>query len=422
MKESDLKEYQLNQLKRLVEKMKEKSPFYGELYGSRKIGSFSDYAELPIINKTIMMKEFDRINTVGLNKSDCMKCAIKKELDKDYLGYYKDQFVIGLSSGTSGNKGLFITPKTMTKQIPALFLARGGIRLSDLPIRILFMLRVFSQGFDDINAPFIKLSYLSTMTKVNDIIVSAKEKRINILMAPPSLIRELLPRVSELPHFKRIITYAEVLEQEEKTRFIKAFKTEVVEIYQASEGQIASPCKCGNLHINEDLVYVELFSESGTIVNEPGIVAAKMLISNLINEAQPLLRYEMNDLVVLGEKCPCGSSFRRIDHIIGRNDDVFRFLNQDKKLIPVYPDLISRWIITVSDDIREFVATQIDDSSFNLVIDAPLSDQLSDAIKSRIEKELASYGIMVNLKIEFSKIDKPKNNQKTKRFRSNILK
>jgi phenylacetate-coenzyme A ligase PaaK-like adenylate-forming protein len=48
------------------------------------------------------------------------------------------------------------------------------------------------------------------------------------------------------------------LEPETKALLAGAFQAPVVEIYQASEGQIASPCRCGKLHINEDLVYVEL--------------------------------------------------------------------------------------------------------------------------------------------------------------------
>lgn len=416
MKKSEIEKIQLKRLKQLVKFVKEESPYYSEQYKNQSIESFSDYEKLPTMNKSIMMNEFDRINTVGIHREDCMEYAIRKELNKEYLGYYKDQFVVGLSSGTSGNKGLFITPKKMTKQIPSLFLARGGIKLTDLPVRILFMLRVFSQGFEDINAPFIKLSYLSTMTKVDEIISTAKEKRINILMAPPSLIRELLPSASLLPRFKRIITYAEVLEKEEKARFGKTFQTDIVEIYQASEGQIASPCKCGNLHINEDLVYVELFSESGNVVTEPGVIASKMIVTNLINEAQPLLRYEMNDVIVLGGECPCGSSFRRIDHIIGRNDDVFRFMNQKGEMIAVYPDLISRWIITVSDEIREFIATQTRIDTVDLLIDALPSEHLKEAIQSRFEGELAAFDIRINVNVEFSKIEKPEGNKKMKRF------
>lgn len=411
-----IEEYQTIQLMKMIELVRNKSPFYRDLYHDYSCDTLHEFAKLPTIQKAIMMSEFDRINTVGLIKNDCMEYAVKKELAKDYLGYYQDNYVVGLSSGTSGNKGLYITPKAMTKRIPALFLARGGLFLSDLPVRILFLLRVFSQGFDDINAPLIKLDYLSTMTPVQEILDKANRDKINILMAPPSLLRELLPRAKELPKFKRIITYAEVLEKEEKQRFIAAFQTEVVEIYQASEGQIASPCKCGNLHINEDLVYVELYDEAGNVVNESGKLATKMLVTNLINEAQPLIRYEMNDLIVLGDPCPCGSAFRRIDHIVGRNDDVFRLKNDSGEWIPVYPDLISRWIITSSDSIREFQATQSLDGTIHLVVDAPKSSETEVALRNRFSQELAFFGIHTNLEITFSSIEKPSGNRKMKRF------
>ncbi len=411
-----VEEYQWSQVHKIIELVLAKSPFYREQYLHKSYETKEDFAKLPTIDKSVMMKEFDRINTVGLSKKDCLEYAVQKEIAKDYLGYYQDKYVIGLSSGTSGNKGLYITPKAMTKRLPALFLARGGIFLKDLPVRILFLLRVFSQGFDDINAPFIKLDYMSTMTPVSKIIKKTIDDKINILMAPPSLIRELLPRASELPKFKRIITYAEVLEKEEKHRFVSAFGTEVVEIYQASEGQIASPCKCGNLHINEDLVYVELFDEFGMVVSTPGKLATKMVVTNLINEAQPLLRYEMNDLIVLGEPCPCGSNFRRIDHIVGRNDDVFRLKNHLDEWVPVYPDLISRWIITSSDEIREFQATQTAEDTIRLILDAPESGETLESIRNRFSRELAVFGIQITLEIVFAPISKPEGNLKMKRF------
>lgn len=411
-----IENYQWKQVKKMVDYAKANSPYYDEMYAGKPIESLKDFSKMPTIDKRIMMEEFNKINTVGLIKTECMDYAVKKELAKEYLGYYLDKYVVGLSSGTSGNKGLYITPKTMTKQIPALFLARGGIFLKDLPVRILFLLRVFSQGFQDINAPLIKLDYLSTMTPNEEIIKKINDDRINILMAPPSLIRELLPQAKNFPHLKRIITYAEVLTKEEKIRFTKAFNTEIVEIYQASEGQIASPCRCGNLHINEDLVYVELFDEKGNKVSETGRMAAKMIVTNLINFTQPLIRYEMNDLIVLGEKCECGSAFRRIDHIIGRNDDVFRFPNQKGEMIAIYPDLISRWIITISDDIREFVATQTSDHAIKLIVDATASEPLKKNIQARFSQELSVFGIEINMEIEFSAILKPEGNKKMKRF------
>ena len=252
-----IQRYQLKQLKKIYKKEKKNSVFYEELYRGFDFEKIEDFYTLPLINKTIMMDNFTTLNTCSIDKEDIVEYAVKKENDKDFLGYYKDDYVVGLSSGTSGNKGIYITPKKMTDRLPSVFLARGGFPLSLLPYKILFMLRVFSQGFEDINSKVVSLNYLSTMEEIDDVIQKINTQHINILMAPPSFIRELLPFSNKITSdLKRIMTYAEVLETEDKKRFEESFNTKVIEIYQASEGQIASTCKHGYLHINEDLVFV----------------------------------------------------------------------------------------------------------------------------------------------------------------------
>ncbi|MCF7932352.1 MAG: hypothetical protein K9K93_04205 [Acholeplasmataceae bacterium] len=408
--------YQLKALERLVRLAKDKSPYYKETLKDTTFQSLDDFHKLPSINKTIMMNHFSTINTCGLNKEDCMADALRREQEKDYLGYYQKKFVIGLSSGTSGNKGLYITPKALTKRLPAVFLARGGVGLRDLPLRILFMLRVFSQGFEDINQPGVKLTYLSTMTNPREVILTMNEERTNVLMAPPSMIRFLLPLAKDLiMPLKRVITYAEVLTKEDKAQFKSVFKTDVVEIYQASEGQIASPCRHGHLHINEDLVYVELYDHDNQLIQTPHMIGTRMVITNLVNTAQPLIRYEMNDLIVLDDPCPCGSSFRRIEKILGRHDDVIYALDSKDVLRPVFPDLFARWIITESDDIREFQVVQQDLSTINVKIDAPKTFDPS-RLKKRIEHALMEYDQHANIVVQVGPLELPKDKNKYKRF------
>ena len=365
------------------------------------------------------MENFSELNTENIQREDAMQFAVEKEKNKDYLGYYQNQFVLGLSSGTSGNKGLFITPKSLTKRLPAVFLARSGLSLRDLPYRILFLLRVFSQGFDDINAPFIKLNYLSTMTPPQTIIDTLNKNNTNILMAPPSLLNQLVPHVKDITvNLKKIITYAEVLTFEDKEKFKRLFKTNVIEIYQASEGQIASPCKEGNLHINEDLVYIELFDKNDQRIEKPHIIGHKMILTNLINRSQPLIRYEMNDMVVLDEPCKCGSSFRTIKKILGRDDDILYFYDHNNKVQVVYPDLFARWIITESDQIREFQVTQDTIGELRIIIDT-LNDYNSDQLKARVLNELSHFNLSAKVSIKKAPIPLPKDKNKFKRFIQN---
>ncbi|MCX6086373.1 MAG: hypothetical protein NTW63_01275 [Caldiserica bacterium] len=417
-----IRAYQLSELQKLVVFSMNHAPFYSDLYRGLPVGSLEDFRQLPSINKQIMMDHFDDINTCGLKLAAVRDYAVQRELYKEYLGYYQDQYVIGLSSGTSGNKGIYVTPKTMTERLPFAFLARSGLSSRDLPFRILFLLRVFSQGFEDINAPFIHLNYLSTMTPVDDIIRRINDDRINILMAPPSLVRQLLPWAGTITRpLKMIVSYAEVLEKEEKERFRRSFGTRVIEIYQASEGQIGSTCRCGNLHINEDLVFIELYDKNGEPVDRPGPLGTRMLLTNLINTAQPLIRYEMNDLIQLGERCPCGSSFRVIDKVLGRNDDVLYLANKNNILQPVYPDLVSRWIITTSDNIREFRVSQISHSRLEITIDVLDSTGETGAavverLRDRLTSELSSYGIDADVGIRVEAIRLPETMAKYKRF------
>lgn len=422
-----LRRYQEKQLFKLLDHSKKHSEFYKKQWMGKEIRSMKDFGQLPVINKQIMMEHFDELNTCGLRLSEVKEYALGKERNKDYNGYYKGRYVIGLSSGTSGNKGLYITPKAITRRLPAVFLARSGISLRRLPFRILFLLRVFSQGFADIHSPLIDLTYLSTMEPVDRIIRVMNEKKVNILLAPPSLLRLLIPYRDQIAApLKIIVSCAEVLEKEEKQRLKVVFGTPVVEIYQASEGPIASPCRCGSLHINEDIVLVELYDTLGNPVEKADQVASRMLVTNLVNFAQPLIRYEMNDLIVLDEPCSCGSSFRVIKKVLGRNDDVIYLQRKNKELQHLFPDLMARWIITTSDNIREFKVIQNSPTTLEVILDLfdsaePARKRVIDDLSLRIKEELSALELTADLSIRIERITLPDNRAKYKRFLVNPM-
>lgn len=421
---NQIKRYQERQLNKIYNFAVKNSEFYHDLYKDNQFHTMSDFYSLPIINKSIMMEHFSTLNTCGIDKEDIMKYAVDKEVNKDFYGYYKDEYVVGLSSGTSGNKGIFITPKHMTTRLPFVFLARGGFQLKLLPYRILFMLRVFSQGFEDINSKLVSLNYLSTMENIDTIINKINDQNINILMAPPSLVRELLPHSKEITSkIKRIMTYAEVLEVEDKNRFEKDFDTKVIEIYQASEGQMASACKQGYLHINEDLVFIELYDDQGNLIEEENVVGHKMIITNLVNYAQPLIRYEMNDMVILDTKCSCGSNFRRIKKVLGRHDDLLYFTDSQQQRKYIFPDLFVRWIMVCSENIREFQVIQDDINEVIIYLDLISKDQedIIQIVREKLVMELDTFDICKPvINIEFKDITLPKDKNKFKRFISNI--
>lgn len=418
---NQIKQYQLKQINKLMRYARKHSPYYKLNLPEKEIKDLKEYQEIPIINKQILMENLETTNTINASNQELNDYAIHNELQKQYLGYFRDRYVVGLSSGTSGNRGIYITDKKLTQQLPYIFLARSGISLRLLPFNILFCLRVFSQGFEDINSAFIKLTYLSTMEKVDHVISEINRLKINILLAPPSFVRLLLPYHHRITaNIKLIMTYAEVLPKIEKEKFKNIFQAQVIEIYQASEGQIASTCHAGNLHLNEDLVYVELFDKDGHLIEDENKIATRMIVTNLVNYAQPLIRYEMNDLIRLKSACSCGSKFRVIDEIIGRKDDILYFYDENYELTHLFPDLFVRWIISESDDINEFIVINHEIGHLEIILDVKANCNqvsLKQKLGTRIMNELSEFNISdYDLIINFQDISLPKDKNKFKRF------
>ncbi len=66
----------------------------------------------------------------------------------------------------------------------------------------------------------------------------------------------------------------------------------------------------------------------------------EMVVTSLRKEGMPLIRYRTRDITRhLPGQCPCGSPFFRIDRILGRTDDMFKF-----KGVIIYPGLIDQMI------------------------------------------------------------------------------
>jgi putative adenylate-forming enzyme len=416
----DLRDWQRSRCNELVRFAVSASPLYRRLYAGRDLENFE---ELPTIDKAVATEGFDDLNTAGLHRSEVEAFALGMEASGDQLRYLRGpdgrDFVIGMSSGTSGSRGLVVTERAISEGLPFVFAARSGLPIRLLPWRIVFMLRVFSKAFQDINAPLIRLDYVNTMTPVQAILDKVGRMRAKILMAPPSMLRILADHAPSMPSLRLLVSYAEVLEEADEAAIRWAFDLPLIQIYQASEGPIGCACRLGSLHINEDLVYVELLDGEGRPVTEPGQKARRMLVTNLYNRVQPLIRYELNDLVELGEPCPCGSGFRTIRRVIGRADDVLWFASGEGGRQYVFPDLVSRWIISASGLVSDYAIAQAGDDSLELRLsvtrDEAQAKALADVLAA-LRAGLERHGCLVPAIRFAGPVELPPPGMKRKRF------
>jgi len=143
------------------------------------------------------------------------------------------------------------------------------------------------------------------------------------------------------------------------------------------------------MHYWDDYIYIEIIDPiTGKTV--PDGEYGEIVITTLVKEGAPLIRYRTHDLSrILPEKCSCGSSFPRIDTIMGRTDDMMKikgvnvFPSQIEEVLGSFPELSSEYQIRIShldgkDTMRIYVET-------NGTVDfLDLAKRVAEKVKSKI--------------------------------------
>jgi putative adenylate-forming enzyme len=191
------------------------------------------------------------------------------------------------------------------------------------------------------------------------------------------------------PTFNKIISVAEVLEDDHKEFFKSIFNCPINQVYQCTEGFLGYTCKKGQLHLNEDFLEIKKkYLDSNKTRFHP-------VITDYLRSSQPIVRYELNDILHEGPVCSCGSKSTVISKIEGRSDDIFRFLKNGDEII-IYPDFIRRAVILASDQILNYSVTLIDKKIISLYLDVEKTSELPEIFKSvkfEIEKLLSEFDI-----------------------------
>ncbi len=119
-----------------------------------------------------------------------------------------------------------------------------------------------------------------------------------------------------------ILCSAEQLTDEVRLLLEKTFQCRVGNVFCSTEGgEVALLCDHGHMHLNPDWNIVEPVDADGKPV-PPGTMSDAILVTNLANAVQPIIRYRVDDSVILHDTpCPCGLPFPYVD-ILGRSDDL----------------------------------------------------------------------------------------------------
>lgn len=327
---------------------REHSPFYRSLY-ARWDGR--DWRTLPTIDKAAMMANFDGFTTRGLRKDAVMPRALAAERGEAVSS--ADGLTIGLSSGTSGHRGLFVLDERERMMWAGAILARMLPGVPRWGVRAAFFLRADNRLYQSVRSRWIRLRYWDVMTPLDEVVPQLREFQPDVVIGPPSLLGRLASVSGELRiQPRQVVSVAEVLDPGDAQAIEAAFGTPVGQVYQATEGLLAVTCPRGSLHLQEDLAAVQL---------EPLDDEGRMMpiVTDLWRRVQPILRYRLNDVLTLeSTPCPCGSAFRVLQRIEGRADDLCALAAIGGGQRTVAPDVIRRMILLADDRIEDYRVVQ----------------------------------------------------------------
>lgn len=325
----------------LVRHAREASPYYRELYRDLPDGVDSP-DRLPTTSKTELMARFDDWVTDRRVTRDAVAglVADPRRIGERLLGAY----TVAVTSGSTGSPGMFVIDdrnvrvnQALTTRMMRAFLGWRGIagvlvrggryslviatgghfmsaaiaaRAGAGPLgRRTFRVSSVYSPLDELVAelnrfrPAVLLGYAST------VLMLAAEQEAGRLRIRPVLVQPA----------------GEGLTGAECDRVAAAFGAVVRDAYSSTEcGFIAYACEHRWLHVNSDWVVLEPVDAEHRPV-QPGVRSHTVLLSNLANRVQPILRYDLGDRVVQRpDPCPCGNTAPAI-RVDGRVADVLVF-------------------------------------------------------------------------------------------------
>jgi len=400
--ESKLKQIQLERLKKILDYVSRKIPFYKNLFEKNKINpdkisSLDDLKHLPFTGKNDLRDNYP-FGMFAVPLSEVVE--------------------IHASSGTTGKLTVVGYTKKdieLWSEVMARALVCAGVGKEDI-IQNAYGYGLFTGGLGvhygagEIGATVIPISAGGTKRQL----MIMQDFKSTVLTCTPSYSLYMAEEAKELgiePSKTTIrvgILGAEPWSEAMRKEIEKVWGMDALDIYGLSEiigPGVAQECKgkCG-LHIWTDYFLPEIINpETGEVLEEGK--EGELVITTLTKEALPLIRYRTGDIVsITYEKCPaCGRTVPRISKIKGRRDDmlIIRGVN-------VFPSQIETVLLNIPEIAPHYqlIITRekhLDKLQINVEItEETFSDEVKklEELEKKVEEEIeSSLGLDVEIKL-----------------------
>ena len=309
-------ELQQQRLRELVAYAREKSPYLAKLYAD--LPENFTLTDLPIVYKKDLLENFDDyVTDRNIHMQDVLKYVDRPTDDTSLL---LGQYSALKTSGSTG-KPLPMVRDDYHNKIHGQMMGQrlmGGIPLEVLSLKhhhhasVIHLANGASSytAFLRTKAAFPEMAHnlmgLSCLDSVNHLVEQLNEFQPTTITGYPSMLVPLA--VEQMKgnlklDVKMICTSSEMLTEKDYQALREAFHCPVLNNYCMTEGgEVAMTRGSSHLHINEDWVIVEPVDKDMNLLGESDEWSAGLLITDLTNYVQPIIRYYVSDVIRISRK------------------------------------------------------------------------------------------------------------------------
>ncbi len=277
--------------------------------------------------------------------------------DRTHIGErYLDRYVVWKSSGSTGEPGIYLQSDEalevydalIASQLASPMLARQGAWGAMAHGGRAGLIAATGDHFASIASwervcranPWINARGFSVMQPLPELVEALNAYAPAYLASYPTML-SLLAEEAEAGRLRiapaLLWSGGEYLSPTAAGEIEKSFNCPVINEYGASECMsVAFSCREGWLHVNADWVILEPV-DADYRPTRPGEASATVLLTNLANRVQPVIRYDLGDSVMANPgPCTCGSPLPAI-RVEGRRDDIVSLRAPDGHRVQLLP-------------------------------------------------------------------------------------
>ena len=390
---------QTRSLTRFLEYTAQHSPFYRQRWGGVAPRT-TDFQQLEPLTRTDLVQHMDQILTD--------RSLTRKQL-YSWLGEPgRHPYVVAATSGTTGEP--VIVPFSRRAWCAGLaYFIRGGSRFYGSVLDTLFCARRLAfiathnphhlsthLGDSVAFGPLPRLRLAAGMA-LDDLVEQLQRFQPTILSGYPSVLdllakAQLTGELSIAP--RKVLTGGETLPTGFRDRVRAAWQAAVFDGYGLTETNVfAWECQQhAGLHIDEDAVILEVVDEQNRVLPS-GEQGAAVLVTSLVNETLPIIRYRVDDVLRVTEApCACGLPFARIVSIEGRREEWLLLRTASGATVSLRPSVIEEPLQTTP-DVRRFQLRNRDGTCHVLVVPNCGAVGLDVTIRQTLVTALIPHGV-----------------------------